>query len=164
MSSNGIMNTVKRMGTALALGTVLATGFVSTANAQGYYRQDPEHRWDRDRQYKRQSLGRNRYRYFYNGQNYDYTIDNRRGNTDVRDVTQRAQQSGYNQGLQDGSYDGVNATRPNPNGHGAYQFGLDGWDPGWGWGSTYQRVYRQAYLRGYNEGFRRNDRRPGRRG
>jgi len=159
-----MMNVLKRLGTAAALAAVMATGFATQANAQGYYRQDPDHRWDRDRQYRRQSLGRNKYRYSYNGQNYDYTVDNRRGDLDAREVTERAQQSGYNQGVQDGSYDGVNATRPNPTAHGAYQFALDGWDQSWGWGSTYQRAYRQGYMRGYNEGFSRNNRRPGRRG
>lgn len=154
------MGWVARAASALALAAVAVTGVAMPASAaapqydRDRYDRDHDHDYDRDRdrQYRRQSLGRNRYRYTYNGRDYDYTIDNRRGDLEPREVAERAQQSGYQQGRQDGEYDaGTRNFRPNPQGHGAYQFALDGWDPNWGSGVVYQRAYRQAYLRGYNE-------------
>ncbi len=177
------MNTrsTSAIGRVLRFGSVaaLSAAFVASASAPVFaqdYHQDRgdqrDHQDQGDRQdqrdhrespFRHRSLGHNRYQYTYNGHDYAYTVDNRRGDLDPREVSQRASQNGYQQGLQEGSYDGSGgASKPNPAGHGAYQFGLDGWNEDMGSGLTYQRAYRQSYVRGYNEGFARS-RRSGRR-
>jgi len=150
-SGTALSMVATRLGTALMLAAIVVAGLAMPAAAA----QDPYGnggQYDRDRGYHRKSMGRNRYKYSYNGRDYDYTIDNRRGDLEPREVAERAQRSGYDQGVQDGQYDvGSRTSRPNPRAHGAYQFALDGWDPQWGSGAVYQRAYREGYLRGYNE-------------
>jgi len=127
------------------------------------WRDDGGQRGDRYGRFNDRRLGRDRHYYSYNGRSYDYTVDNRRGSRDAREVAQQASRNGYEQGIQDGQYDArFGASRPNPVGHGAYQFALDGWSQDWGSGNVYQSAYRQAYVRGYNEVFSRSQR-PGRR-
>jgi hypothetical protein len=165
---------IGRLGTAVAIAAAFVAGSApapalagtagAVAGASGV--QYVAVAQDHDDRFSRRGLGRNRYRYTYRGRDYDYTVDNRRGSLDTREVAERASSSGYQQGLQDGQYDGSGASsRPNPRGHGAYQFALDGWDPDWGSGVVYQNAYRSAYVRGYNEAFSRTNhgRRPGRR-
>jgi len=127
------------------------------------WRDNDGHRWDRNAPFRDRRFGGNRHQYSYNGRGYDYTVDGRRGNMDAREVAQRAAQNGYRQGIYDAQYDarGRNS-RPNPSGHGAYQFALDGWSQEWGSGTVYQSAYRQAYMRGYTEVFSHGQR-PGRR-
>src|SRR6185369_8082268 len=81
----------------------------------------------------------------YNGYPNAGYYNNGRGNEDRDDVARRAAQNGYNAGFQRGQYDAYNRNRPVPTGHGAYQFGYDGFDPSWGWASTYQQAYRQYF-------------------
>lgn len=171
---NSMVGTIVRLGSVAALSATFVAGVAPSTFAQDSrqnaapYRdlaRTVAQRYDQN-PYRRRSLGRNRYRYTYNGRDYDYTVDNRRGNEDPREVADRARQNGYQQGLQEGQYDASGgSSKPNPQGHGAYQFALDGWDQEWGSGLTYQRAYREGYLRGYNEAFSRNRgpvRRPGR--
>jgi len=87
--------------------------------------------------------------------NYGY-YNNGRGSLSSGDVAERARRSGYYAGVQRGQYDAAQGNRPNPQGHGAFQFGFDGFDPDWGSASVYQQSYRQAFIQGYNEGFSRS--------
>lgn len=174
MNANRISMVSKmfRLGSVAALSATFVAGVSPSAFGQGLQEDNAPYknvtvkvaqRWDRNGPFRRQSMGRNRYKYFYNGRDYDYTVDNRRGDLDSREVADRARQNGYQQGLQEGQYDvSSRQSRPNPQGHGSYQFGLDGWDPNWGSGLVYQQAYRQGYQRGYNEAFS-HARRPGRR-
>src|SRR3954471_6509734 len=59
------------------------------------WRDDDGRRWDRNGRFNDRNLGRNRHQYSYNGRAYDYTVDNRRGSEDARDVARRASQNGY---------------------------------------------------------------------
>ncbi len=86
--------------------------------------------------------------------NYGY-YNNGKGKEDRDDVARSAARNGYNAGFQRGQYDASQRNRPVPQGHGAYQFGYDGFDPSWGWASTYQQTYRQYFLRGYQDGYNR---------
>jgi hypothetical protein len=45
--------------------------------------------------------------------------------------------------------------RPNPEGHGAYANGLNGWDSSWGAAAGYRQRYRAAFLEGYWSGYGR---------
>jgi hypothetical protein len=87
----------------------------------------------------------------------DYTyVDDHRGNMDPEDVARRAAQNGYAAGYERGRYDAIrDRGRPNPNpqGHGAYQFALDGWSREWGSGATYQNYYRHYFVQGYNDAY-----------
>lgn len=103
----------------------------------------------------------------YNGYgygNYPY-YNNGRGDLDRDEVAQRAAQNGYYAGFQWGQSDAARRNRPNPQGHGAYQHGLDGFNYEWGWASTYQQTYRSYFTRGYQDGYNRRayDRRYNRR-
>ena len=70
------------------------------------------------------------------------------------DFIQRAAQTGYRDGYERGRYDrSIGARRPNPQGHGAYEFGLDGWDASWGNQSMYRQYFRQYFLQGYEDGY-----------
>jgi len=96
--------------------------------------------------------------YYGNGGGYyggGYGYDNGRGDLSQQEVAQRGAQSGYYAGLQRGQYDAYQRNSPNPQGHGAYQFGFDGYDREWGSASTYQQSYRSAFVRGYQEGYGR---------
>ena len=98
--------------------------------------------------------GYNQYPGYGNYPNYD----NREGDLDREDVAQRAAQNGYYAGYQRGVYDAQQRNRPNPQGNGAYQYGLDGFNPEWGSSSTYQQFYRQYFIAGYNDGHSRRAR------
>lgn len=89
----------------------------------------------------------------YYGGGYGY--DNSRGDLSPQEVAQRASQSGYYAGVQRGQFDAQQRNQPNPQGHGAYQFGYDGYDREWGSASTYQQAYRSSFVRGYQEGYGR---------
>ena len=80
---------------------------------------------------------------------------NYRGELSSQEVARRAAQNGYNAGFQRGQWDAQQRARANPRGHGAYQYGLDGWVREWGSASTYQQYYRQYFVQGYNDGFNR---------
>ena len=116
-------------------------------------------------QYRRQQYGYNNYPYGNSGyNNYGYSnnpygysnapyYDNREGDLNRNEVAQRASQNGYYAGYQRGAYDAQQRNRPNPQGHGAYQYGFDGFDPSWGSASTYQQYYRQSFIHGYQDGY-----------
>ena len=103
------------------------------------------------------------------GDSYGYgtspVYDNREGDIDRDEVAQRAAQNGYSAGFERGQYDMQQRARANPQGHGAYQHGMDGFDPEWGSAATYQQTYRQYFVQGYNDAFGRRqfDRRYNRR-
>jgi len=106
------------------------------------------------------SYGRNPYDNGNNG-SYNGPVDNRRGNMDADDVARRAAQNGYTAGFERGQYDAQrDKGRPNPNpqGHGAYQFGLDGWSQEWGSGATYQQYYRSYFIQGYQDAYQQRSR------
>lgn len=90
--------------------------------------------------------------YGYGSSNYPY-YSNREGDKDRDDVARAAAQNGYNAGFQRGQYDAARRNAANPYGHGAYQFGYDGFDPSWGSASTYQQNYRQYFIQGYNDAY-----------
>jgi hypothetical protein len=70
------------------------------------------------------------------------------------DFTLRATQQGYYDGFYRGQYDRQNRVRrPNPQGHGAYEFALNGWEEDWGNASAYQQTYRQYFMEGYQDGY-----------
>lgn len=90
----------------------------------------------------------------------------REGDLDREEVARRAAQQGYYDGYQRGQYDRSRGTRRgNPQGHGAYEHALNGFDPEWGSAMTFQQYYRQYFVRGYEAGFgqRTMDRRYSRR-
>lgn len=94
--------------------------------------------------------------YYGNGSPYGGNqpyYDNREGDKDREDVAEIAARNGYSAGFQRGQYDASRRDNPNPYGHGAYQFGYDGFDPEWGSASTYQQYYRQYFLQGYNDAY-----------
>ena len=132
------------------------------ADEQGYYdsngryqrRSDPNAQYQGRRRGRRgNNSGYNDGGYYENG-GYTGPIDDRRGNKSPRDVVRVAQQNGYRDGAQRGQYDRQQGVRrPNPRGHGAYQYALNGWDPEWGSGRTFQQYYRQTFLQGYQEGY-----------
>lgn len=106
---------------------------------------------------RNRSYGRDRLPYYggYPGYgNYPY-YDNGRGDLSRDEVARRAAENGYRMGFQWGQNDAVRRNRPNPQGHGAYQHGLDGYARDWGWASVYQQTYRSYFLRGYNDGYNR---------
>jgi hypothetical protein len=43
--------------------------------------------------------------------------------------------------------------RPNPQGHGAYEFALNGWEEDWGNAGSYQQTYRRYFMEGYQDGY-----------
>jgi hypothetical protein len=89
----------------------------------------------------------------YNNGGY---YDNRRGDLDSREVAERGAYYGYYDGFYRGQYDrNQGVRRPNPQGHGAYQFALNGWERDWGSANTFQQSYRQSFMRGYQEGYGR---------
>jgi hypothetical protein len=127
-----------RIGSTLALGAALLLG-VSIVPAQAQYGS----RYHRDD---------SRYR---NGR-YDNDRYRRNDWRSSRSLVQQAQQFGFNDGFRRGQYDRQNGTRrPNPQGHGAYQFGLNGWERDWGNSSAYRQSYRQSFLEGYWRAFGR---------
>jgi len=69
-------------------------------------------------------------------------------------LMQRAQQYGYNDGLERGRYDrSIGARVGKPTGHGAYEFALNGWTQDDGYSAQYQQTYRQSFVQGYWDGF-----------
>jgi hypothetical protein len=89
----------------------------------------------------------------HSDRDYDTRED---GTIDPQSFTKRAAASGYRDGFERGEYDRrMGVRRPNPKGHGAYQFGLDGWDRTWGNRSTYQQYFRQYFLTGHQDGYNR---------
>ena len=92
---------------------------------------------------------------YYGGYPNYGAYNNGKGDRDRDDVARDAARNGYNAGFQRGQFDAAQRNRPVPQGHGAYTFGYDGFDPSWGWASTYQQTYRQYFLRGYQDGFNR---------
>ncbi len=126
---------------------------------QNWYRQgfqrgysDSFYGKQRNRDYDRGRF--NRYQGYYGNQRGYYT-DDRDGNRDRDDVARDAARNGYSAGFERGQYDAQRRNRPNPQGHGAYQFGYDGFDPDWGWASTYQQSYRQYFVQGYQDAYNR---------
>ena len=96
----------------------------------------------------------------YYGNGYPYGnnagyYDNREGDKDRDDVARAAAQNGYYAGFERGQYDAQRGNRANPQGHGAFQFGFDGFDPSWGSAQTYQQAYRQYFVQGYNDAYSR---------
>jgi hypothetical protein len=89
----------------------------------------------------------------YYGNSDPRYYSNREGDKDRDDVARAASQNGYYAGFERGQYDAQNRNRPNPQGHGAFQFGYDGFDPSWGSASTYQQYYRQYFVQGYQDGY-----------
>lgn len=92
-----------------------------------------------------------------NSGRYSEYYSNERGDLEPREVAERAAQNGYYAGYQRGLYDAQRRNRPNPQGHGAWQFALDGFDPEWGSASTYRAAYRDAFVRGYDDAFGRRE-------
>jgi hypothetical protein len=134
--------------------------------SDGYYGRARNRSYDRARIYDYRNRGGDPYANYpsyrqnpygnngveYNGRYYD----NREGDLDRDEVARRAAQQGYYEGFQRGQYDlRIGANRPKPTGHGAYQFGLSGWNPEWGSALTYQQYYRQYFMQGYQDGFGR---------
>jgi hypothetical protein len=92
----------------------------------------------------------------YYGNNGGYNgYSNDRGDLSPQEVAQRAGQTGYYAGYQRGQYDAQQRNQSNPQGHGAFQFGYDGYDREWGSAQTYQQSYRSAFVRGYQDGYAR---------
>lgn len=121
---------------------------------KGY--QDAFNGRNRDRAYYR-----DRDRWYRNGQ-YQYDdyyqntyYNNERGDLSPNEVAERAARSGYQAGFERGQYDARQRNRANPQGHGAFQFGFDGFDPEWGSAATYQQYYRAYFIRGYEDGYNR---------
>jgi hypothetical protein len=116
--------------------------------SDGYYGRSRSRDYDRDRW----NNGRfNNYPGYGGGRYYD----NREGDRDREDVARSAAENGYRAGFERGQYDASRRNRPNPQGHGAFQYGFDGFDPEWGSASTYQQYYRQYFVQGYNDGYQR---------
>jgi hypothetical protein len=91
---------------------------------------------------------------YYGGTNDPRYYSDREGDLDRDEVAKRAAQQGYYDGYQLGQYDRAQGTRrPNPQGHGAFQNALNGFDPEWGSALTYQRYYRQYFVQGHQAGF-----------
>ena len=100
---------------------------------------------------------------YYNDGGYGdfYYDDDHHGRMDPEWVARQAAERGYYAGYERGAYDASrDRGRPNPNpqGHGAYQFALDGWVPDWGYGATYQRVYRYYFIHGSEDAYRQRGR------
>jgi hypothetical protein len=92
--------------------------------------------------------------YYNGGYNNGGYYDNRRGDLDAREVAERGSYYGYYDGFYRGQYDRQQGVRrPNPQGHGAYQFALNGWERDWGSANTFQQYYRQSFMRGYQDGY-----------
>jgi hypothetical protein len=82
--------------------------------------------------------------------------DDREGDLNREEVARRAAQQGYYDGFERGQNDRrIGARRPKPEGHGAYQTALNGWDPEWGSEQTFRQTYRQYFMQGYEDGFGR---------
>lgn len=148
-----------KAGVASAALALVMLGGVAAAPADAQTWRDNDYRDRRGEYNGRYQRGRGIY---YNGRYYD----DRRGTLQSSELTRRAAQVGYADGFERGQYDRrIGANRPKPTGHGAYQTGLNGWDPEWGYAMTFQRVYRQYFIQGYNDGFgrRQMNRRFGRR-
>jgi hypothetical protein len=95
---------------------------------------------------------------YYNngGYNNGAYYGNRRGDLDAREVAERGSYYGYYDGFSRGQYDrNQGIRRPNPQGHGAYQFALNGWERDFGSAQTFQQAYRSAFMQGYQEGYGR---------
>ena len=105
----------------------------------------------------RRNPNRNNDRYSGNGALYNGRYyDDREGDLDREEVARRAAQQGYYDGFYRGQHDQrQRVRRGNPQGHGAYQFALNGWNPEWGSAQTFQQYYRQYFLQGYQDGFGR---------
>jgi hypothetical protein len=68
--------------------------------------------------------------------------------------TGRAQQQGYVDGYNRGLYDRQTGRRtPNPAGHGAYQYALNGWTREFGSTGIYRQYYRNSFAQGYQDAF-----------
>jgi hypothetical protein len=76
------------------------------------------------------------------------------GTVQSSSTNRQAADNGYRTGHERGQYDRqIGTQKPNPQGHGAYQFALDGWEPNLGDRSTYQQEFRKNFVRGYDDGF-----------
>jgi hypothetical protein len=113
------------------------------------YAQYPQYRRQGSSPYYGNANGN--YPYYGNGSQPYY--DNREGDLDRDEVAERAARNGYYAGFQRGQYDASRRDNSNPYGHGAYQYGFDGFDPEWGSASTYQQYYRQYFVQGYQDAF-----------
>lgn len=72
------------------------------------------------------------------------------------EISARAARIGYGDGLERGREDrATGVRRPNPQGHGAFAHGLNGWSAEWGASAVYQEAYRTAFLEGYWSGYGR---------
>ncbi len=138
-----------------------------SAYVRGY--QDSFYGKARNRSYDRSSLRRwdNRNSPYDTYSNYpsyrpnpyenNPVYNNGEGDRDRTEVAESGAQNGYTAGYERGVYDSQQRNRPNPQGHGAYQFGMDGFNPEWGSASTYQQSYRSYFIQGYEDGFNRRD-------
>ncbi len=129
MRTNSILRKISRSAAAVGLAVAaIAVGTVSMSTeaqaAQGYYRRAPQRDWNRYPGYR------------------------------TSDSAQTAQQQGYADGAARGRYDRQTGRRtPNPQGHGAYQHGLNGWNREFGNTGFYRQNYRQAFVAGYQDAF-----------
>lgn len=92
------------------------------------------------------------------GYNYGYDSndrgDRRQVSGDPNSLGRRSAETGYRDGYDRGQYDQRSGVKtPNPQGHGAYQFGLDGWVEDMGDRSAYQSNFREYFVHGYQDGF-----------
>ena len=133
----------------------------------GYYSRTRNRTYERDRYtnyyyYGNSQYGQNPYGQYPYGQYPGYGdqpyYDNREGDRDPEDVARAAAQNGYNAGFERGRYDASRRNKANPQGHGAYRYGLDGFNPEWGSASIYQQYYRAYFVQGYNDGHGRRNR------
>jgi len=120
--------------------------------AQGY--QDAYYGRTYNRNYNRagvyQQYGRYGYDPYYGAPAYRTSPARIALNT----LAQRAAQQGFEDGFVRGQYDrSIGVRRPNPQGHGAYEHALNGWNPEWGGASTFQQYYRSYFLQGYQQGY-----------
>jgi hypothetical protein len=137
-------------------------GYYSRTRNRTYERSRyPNYYYYGDSQYGDGRYGQGRYGQVPYGQYPGYsgrpTYDDREGNKDREDVAREAAQNGYNAGFERGQYDASRRNKANPQGHGAYQYGLDGFNPEWGSASIYQQYYRAYFIQGYNDGHGRRN-------
>lgn len=143
--------------------TYFRQGFVQ-GYSDGYYSRQRNRNYDRARVWNNQvyDYRNSPYDPYYNYPSYgNYSgggvpyYNNERGDESPQEVAQRGAQNGYYAGFQRGAYDAQQRNRANPQGHGAYQFGFDGFDPEWGSAAVYQSNYRNGFLQGYQDGYNR---------
>lgn len=122
------------------------------AFARGY--QDAYYGRTMNRQYDRANLYRDYGRYGYDPYYGSPSYRTAPARLAVQAIAERGAQQGYSDGYVRGQYDRqLGVRRPNPQGHGAFQHALNGWNPQWGGSSTFQQYYRQYFMQGYEQGY-----------